>query len=91
MDVINNSTDELTTNINENTETFKLINEVSNNLTETLKKTTVDISRQASSITEINSMIKEAQDKAEYIYSSSKENGTVSKSSSEIVKSSVSN
>lgn len=91
MDVINNSTDELTTNINENTKTFKLINEVSNNLTETLKKTTVDISRQASSITEINSMIKEAQDKVEYIYNSSKENGAVSKNSSEIVKSSVSN
>ena len=90
MDVINNSTDELTTNINENTETFKLINDVSNNLTETLKKTTVDISRQASSITEINSMIKEAQDKVEYIYNSSKENGAVSKNSSEIVKSSVS-
>ncbi|NFG25250.1 chemotaxis protein [Clostridium botulinum] len=89
LNIIETNTTTLNEHINENTHNLQLVNESSYDLTQTINDVALGISEEANSLSQINEMMKDAEEKVSYTYKISQETGNVSNKSRTVVKDST--
>ncbi|KIL08942.1 chemotaxis protein [Clostridium botulinum] len=89
LNIIETNTTTLNEHINENTHNLQLVNESSHDLTQTINDVALGISEEANSLSQINEMMKDAEEKVSYTYKISQETGNVSNKSRTAVKDST--